>query len=70
MQLSFLVTFCMKLHITLPIFDINWQLCPMLAFRKPLPKKNSSILSYLRVLRNTYYITQGWNYFWILESFS
>jgi hypothetical protein len=42
----------------------------MLAFRKPLPKKNSSILSDLRVLRSTYCTTQGWNYIWILESFS
>jgi hypothetical protein len=56
--------------ITVPISNINWQLCPMLAFRQPLPKKNSSILPDLWVLRNPYYITQSWNYFWILESFS
>jgi hypothetical protein len=60
----------MKFHITLPILNTNWQLRPILAFRKPLPKKNGSILSDLRGLRTTHNITQGWNYFWILESFS
>jgi hypothetical protein len=54
----------------LPIFNIIWQLHPMPAFRQPLSKKDSSILPDLRVLRNSYYITQSRYYFWILESFS